>query len=351
MVTSARAQAETALKRFGLGTARLSPIDIGLINVTFRVDTETGTQYALQRLNPIFGARVHEDIEAVTTHIATKGLQTPRLRRTDDGALWTEVEGGVWRMLSWIDGENVSQADSPRRTQAAGELLGRFHAAVQDLEHSFVNARLGVHDTAQHLENLRHALKQHTGHRLFDQIAPLAQDILQSAESLGPLPAMADRVVHGDPKLNNLVFDPNSGQGRCLIDLDTLAHMPIALELGDAMRSWCNPSGESANPPHFDLTLFEGALQGYARGSAGLLTKQEWQAIVPATLTIILELAARFAADALNECYFGWDSSRFDSRGAHNVLRAEVQFGLASALMRQREAAQAIVQANRTRPG
>ncbi len=344
---SAREQAEVALQRFDLGSPRLTPIDVGLINITFRVDTETGSQYALQRLNPIFGARVHEDIEAVTAHIAAKGLQTPRLYRTGDGALWTEVEGGVWRMLSWIDGDNVSQADSPRRTEAAGELLGRFHAAVQDLEHSFVNARLGVHDTAQHLHNLQDALKQHTGHRLYQQIAPLAQDILQSADALGPLPTMADRVVHGDPKLNNLVFDPHNGQGRCLIDLDTLARMPIALELGDAMRSWCNPSGESANPPHFDLTMLDGALQGYARGSAGLLTEQEWQAIVPATLTIILELAARFAADALNECYFGWDSKRFDSRGAHNVLRAEVQYGLASALMDQREAAQAIVDANR----
>jgi len=344
---SAREQAEVALQRFNLGTPRLTPIDVGLINITFRVDTEAGSQYALQRLNPIFGARVHEDIEAVTAHIAAKGLQTPRLHRTADGALWTEVEGGVWRILSWIDGENVSQADSPRRTEAAGELLGRFHAAVQDLEHSFVNARLGVHDTAQHLQNLRDALKQHKQHRLYEQIAPLAQDILQSAAALGPLPTMADRVVHGDPKLNNLVFDPGNGQGRCLIDLDTLARMPIALELGDAMRSWCNPSGESANPPRFDLSMFEGALQGYARGSAGLLTEQEWRSIVPATLTIILELAARFAADALNECYFGWDSKRFESRGAHNLLRAEVQFGLASALMNQREAAQAIVDANR----
>ncbi|MBL8945157.1 MAG: hypothetical protein JNK45_18470, partial [Myxococcales bacterium] len=41
-----------------------------------------------------------------------------------------------------------------------------------------------------------------------------------------------------------------------------------------------------------------------------------------------LELAARFAADALRERYFGWDASRFPARGEHNLVRAKGQWSL-----------------------
>ena len=52
--------------------------------------------------------------------------------------------------------------------------------------------------------------------------------------------------MHGDPKISNLMFARDSDRGLCLIDLDTLGPMPIALELGDALRSWCNPAAEDA---------------------------------------------------------------------------------------------------------
>jgi hypothetical protein len=42
-------------------------------------------------------------------------------------------------------------------------------------------------------------------------------------------------------------------------------------------------------------------------------------------MTIMIELAARFCADALNESYFAWDPVRFPSRSEHNRVRAEGQ--------------------------
>ena len=40
-----------------------------------------------------------------------------------------------------------------------------------------------------------------------------------------------------------------------------------------------------------------------------------------ATLTITVELAARFCADALRERYFRWDERRYASASAHNQAR------------------------------
>ena len=149
--------------------------------------------------------------------------------------------------------------------------------------------------------------------------------------------------MHGDPKLNNVVFDPETGEGKALVDLDTLARMPLVLELGDAFRSWCNPSGEERAGPSFELPVFEAALEGYARGSDGLLRPEERDALVAATATIMLELAARFARDALEESYFGWSPERFGTRGDHNMMRAHVQRELAGALLAVRTDAEAVV--------
>lgn len=344
MVDQPLDQAQRALVHYGLVAPTLTPIDVGLINITFRVDAEAGG-FALQRLNPIFGAGVNQDIDAVTLHIETRGLETPKMVRTRTGDLWVELDGEVWRMMTWMPGDNLSRADSAQRAQAAGKLLGRFHVAVQDLDHDFVNARLGVHDTPAHLKGLAEGVQGGSGHRLFGEVQPLSQEILRLCDELGPLTGQADRVVHGDPKLNNLIFDPDSGEGRCLIDLDTLARMPVVLELGDAFRSWCNPAGEDGAPT-FDLSLFEGALVGYGLGAPGFLQAAEADALVRATATIMLELAARFAKDALLETYFGWDATRFGTRGEHNLVRAQSQLGLAKSLLDRRSEAERIVKQN-----
>jgi hypothetical protein len=109
--------------------------------------------------------------------------------------------------------------------------------------------------------------------------------------------------------------------------------MRVPLELGDALRSWCNVSGEDVVEGRFDPELFEAALSGYAGATAGWITPAEALAILPATATIQVELAARFCADALEERYFGWDASRFASRGEHNRVRAAGQLAVHRSLL------------------
>ncbi len=115
------------------------------------------------------------------------------------------------------------------------------------------------------------------------------------------------------------------------------------MELGDAMRSWCNPLPEDALDARFDVALFSAAMQGYAAGAGGARpTDEEWDSVVPTTERIALELAARFAKDALEEAYFGWDE-RFGGRGEHNLARATGQARLAQRIAEQRSAAEASV--------
>jgi Ser/Thr protein kinase RdoA (MazF antagonist) len=143
---------------------------------------------------------------------------------------------------------------------------------------------------------------------------------------------MPDRIVHGDPKISNVMFSAEADRALCLIDLDTLARMPIALELGDALRSWCNPATEDAPEARFVPAFYAAAVEGYAAAARHLLRRDEWAAIADGTLTITVELAARFCADALRERYFRWDERRYESSSAHNQARTRAQLAIAATL-------------------
>jgi Ser/Thr protein kinase RdoA (MazF antagonist) len=320
------------LEAFGLVASSLVRATSGLINPTWYARSTGRNEIVLQRVNPIFPPVVNLDIAAVTEHLARKGHMTPRLVPSLDGTLWFEHEGAIWRALTRVQGICHDALESPAQAFEAGRVLAEFHRAVDDLDYTFRNARLGVHDTARHLRGLRAALVEHVGHRDIALIRPLAERVLALAAALPALPQTGDRIVHGDPKISNVMFAADGERALCLIDLDTLARMPIALELGDALRSWCNPATEDAPNARFARELFAAAVAGYATAARGFLAADEWHAIPLGTLTITVELAARFCADALRESYFGWDDRRYDSASAHNRARTRGQLQVAETL-------------------
>lgn len=329
---------DAVLAAFGAEGAVVTPIAIGLINRTFRVE-RAERAIALQRLHPIFAGEVNLDIEAITAHVAARGLATPRLVRTREGAPWIEHEG-VWRALTWLEGRVHTEVESPAIAREAGRLAGRFHRALEDLEHDFRFGRAGVHDTARHLARLEDALCAEGA--LASAVRPIGEAILAHARDLAPLPATRARVVHGDLKITNLLFDETGERALAILDLDTLARGVLAHELGDALRSWCNPAGESAEGASIDVGIYEAAIEGWAESMRGLAGDDEIASIALGTETIALELASRFATDAIEDRYFGWDAARFASRAEHNRARAASQLALARSVRARRTELDAI---------
>jgi hypothetical protein len=337
--------------------AHVEALGNGLINQTFAVTEPPpgGRRFVLQRVNPLFPASIHDNILAVTTRLREAGLTTPRLVLTDEGAPCLQLAldpaaapaamnpaagPDVWRLMTFVDGVSFDVVGSPGQARAAGALIARFHRALDGLTHPFTAQRAGVHDTPRHLETLGRAAVDHVAHRLHPDVGPLAAAIAAAAVALPALPALAPRVCHGDLKFNNVLFAGSSGveqeRAVCLIDLDTVGPMPLAFELGDAWRSWCNLSGEDDVEARLDLGIFEASLDGYATALGASLGPPDRQALLLGPEWISLELAARFAADALNESYFGWDPRRFPGRGEHNLVRARGQLSLHRAFVATR---------------
>jgi Ser/Thr protein kinase RdoA (MazF antagonist) len=317
----------------GAGGVSLEIVSGGLINATYAVHVGGRPVAVLQRLHPVFGGAVNLDLEAVTAHLAGKGLVTPRLLRTRAGEPWIERAGRPWRALTWVDGVTVHRIPDPSWAEAGGELVGRFHVAVADLEHDYAFARAGVHDTAAHLGRLRALVEAPAAPAAHAAHVELGREILDAASGLPALLATPARHCHGDLKISNLLFEAGPPpRGICLVDLDTLGRSTLAFELGDAMRSWCNPRGEDAGAVVFDLAIFEAAMRGFRRIAGAVVSPDEWRSIVIGFETVCIELAARFAVDVFRDEYFGWDAARFPSRRAHNLVRARGQLALGLAV-------------------
>ena len=326
----------------GWEVATAEPLGHGLINQTFLLTAHT-RHAVLQRMSPIFSPVINENIAAVTTALVAAGLPTPRLLPTHDGRLWLDLgeRDGVWRLQTFVPGASFNKVQNPAQARAAGALVARFHRALDGFTYTFRGLREGVHDTAKHLLRLREALNVHAGHRLMAQVEPLAEAILARARSLEPLPTLPPLVCHGDLKLNNILFagetPPASEQALCLIDLDTVGPMPLGYELGDAWRSWCNIGGEDATAARVDMEVFRASFAGFTSSIGRDLAQAERQALLGGVEWISLELASRFATDALFENYFGWDPRRFPSRGEHNLVRSRGQLALHEAFLATRK--------------
>lgn len=346
-VLDVRAVPTEVLAAWGWEGAALAHLAGGLINATYAVRVGQAPIAVLQRLHPIFAAEVNLDLEAVTSHLAARGMITPRLLRTREGRAWVVHDGRVWRALTWVDGESVHRVPEPRWAEEGGALVGRFHRAVADLQHAYAFARAGVHDTAAHLARLA----EHVRERAIDTSSSdelqaaveLGHEILDAAVALPELPVCPRRHCHGDLKISNLLFARDPLRAVCLVDLDTLGLGTMAFELGDAMRSWCNPHGEDAGEVAFELPIFAAAMRGFRAVADDLLTNDERTSIVVGLETVCLELAARFCVDVFRDEYFGWDPERFTSRRAHNLVRARGQLALGRSVRAQRDDALAIV--------
>ena len=237
--------------------------------------------------------------------------------------------------MSHVPGVSFDVAESPAQAHAAAALVGRFHAAVEGMEHDFVGLRSGVHDLPAHLGKLRRAMRVHGEHRFHGQVAELGRAIDAAVVELPPIGSLETWIGHGDLKLNNILFagarPPDSERPLCLIDLDTLGPVVLAHELGDMWRSWCNSAGEDANEARFDMVVFAASWRGYCEGLGRVVDEQQRRSLLVGVEHICLELSARFATDALEESYFGFDSSRYATAGAHNLVRARGQLALLEA--------------------
>ena len=363
-----RAELRAVAEAFALPAAVewVEPFGNGNVNATYRVQLvgEGQPGYLLQRLNTeVFRQPrlVMANIEAVVVHVQGRlaaGNPDPGgrpwrmpavVRSRGDGEPWLERDGQFWRMLTFLEATRSTDAiEGLEQAREVGAALGLFHALIHDLPADQLADTLeGFHITPAYLEQYRAVLTASTMERCcrcreamaFVAAREHGAGVLEEAKASGRI---ALRPIHGDPKINNLLLCERTGKAVALVDLDTVKPGLVHYDIGDCLRSACNPLGEETldlEAVHFDLALAEAVLAGYLAVARGFLSAADLEAIPDAIALLPFELGLRFLTDHLaGDVYFRTD------RPGHNLDRALVQFRLAASVERQRGAIQALVE-------
>jgi Ser/Thr protein kinase RdoA (MazF antagonist) len=330
----------------------------GLINDTYLCEfSESGTRrnYVLQRINTaVFRhpEQVMENVEVVTAHIVSRllaeGVQdpytvTPALISTRYGhSFHRDDVGAYWRMLHYIEAGTVfDTVKDVRHACEVGRGLGRFQSLVSDLPPERLHDTLpGFHHTPRYLKEFDDAVKKDVKNRAVGTNAEIAlvsrgrylAPLLTEQMNSGQIPV---RVVHNDPKVNNVLIHSATGEALCMIDLDTVKPGIVHFDFGDCVRSAANSAGEDAgdlSKVGLDLPLFEAVARGYLREAGGFLTEKEKEMLPASVKVIAFELGLRFLTDYLRgDTYF---RIKYPD---HNLHRARVQFKLLESIEKTQE--------------
>ena len=147
---------------------------------------------------------------------------------------------------------------------------------------------------------------------------------------------LPERVTHNDTKLNNVLLDDETGEGICVIDLDTVMPGLAAYDFGDMVRTMTCPAAEDERDLSrvtMDFELFEAVLRGYLEGAAGFLTEQERDSLITGAKVIIFEQGIRFLTD-----FLAGDTYYKVSRPGQNLDRCRTQFKLLESIEQQEDA-------------
>jgi hypothetical protein len=341
----------TIISKFSIpGTVvRINRFGPGLINDTYLCEfreTDSLRKYILQRINPsVFKhpEQVMANVEAVTSHIAgrlrAEGVVDPytvmpALVHTRRGQLFSrDAAGAYWRMFHFIESGTVF--DTVRDGKHAfeiGRCLGRFQALVADMKPAALYTTLpGFHHTPRYLAEYDDALAADVKQRVAEVATERAfiscrRDLAMSLDGLVSSGQLPLRVVHNDPKVNNIMVRTDTHEALCMLDLDTVMPGIIPVDFGDCVRSVVNPAGEDAHElgiVALDFSLFEAVTRGYLQEAGGFLVRKEIETLPVSVKVITFELGLRFLAD-----YLRGDTYFKITYPAHNLHRARVQFKL-----------------------
>lgn len=309
-----------------------TPLGGGLLHASWAVHSARG-EFVTQRVNPVFAPAIHENIAAVSAHLATRGCPTISLCKTADAGLFVDTASGErWRLMHRLPGVTFETCGRSEQARAAGVAVGEFQSALEDFDRPLAPIGFPFHDTDHHLAELREAIAAHGDHPRAGDVSALATKVFEAVEAYRPPPGLPLRVVHGDLKFSNVLFAgreaPACDRAVALIDLDTVCRLPIYFDMGDAWRSWSNRRAEDAPEADLDPAIFVAAAEGYRARLSVALGEAERRSLERALENVALELCARFATDVLRERYFAWDDTRFASSSEHNWARARGQWSL-----------------------
>jgi hypothetical protein len=341
------------------------PFGSGHINDTFKLTTNTGHNYLLQRINHFVFKNVPglmNNLVTVTNHLKGKLRDIPgshpeketlTLIETDDDKYFAlDDAGNYWRVFVFLSHtKSYDQAETEKQAIEAGKAFGNFQALLSDLDPGLLVETIpAFHHIGSRLAALDKAIALDSAHRLNKVQHELdfvdeRREGMQQILTMGAEGILPERIIHNDTKFNNVLLDERD-RAQCVIDLDTVMPGYVAYDFGDAIRTIINTAPEDEadlSLIQLNTSLFTAYVKGYMQKATGFLTDAEVASLVPGVLLLPYMQGVRFLTDYLNgDTYFKIHSPW------HNLLRAKAQFQLVKKLEDAKETLQNIIMKYRT---
>ena len=335
------------------------PFGSGHINDTTLLTTDKGTQFIMQRINvKVFTnpQALMENICRVTEFLKKRLVEVggdPNREaltfvRTVDDQLFYHGEEGAWRAYRFQgDLLALNTCRNSHDFYSSGKAFGRFQALLDNYPADTLYEIIpDFHNTPVRFAQLHKAIEKNLAGRL-DSVKEevefaLAREkdasLVMDLQEQGVLPL---RVTHNDTKLNNVLLDPETGDGVCVIDLDTIMPGQAIFDFGDSIRFGASTATEDEkdlSKVQLDLELFDAYTKGFLEGCGEVLTEVEKDLLPTGAWMMTLECGIRFLADYLNgDTYFKIQHSE------QNLDRARTQFKLVQEMEQKQDEMQSIV--------
>ncbi|MBN2499671.1 MAG: aminoglycoside phosphotransferase family protein [Anaerolineales bacterium] len=325
------------------------PYGFGHINGTYlaRFKQTDGTlhPYILQRINQnVFKCppQVMHNMQRVTEHLRTKiadaGGDTSRgtinlIPTITGNVFYQAADGEYWRAETFIlDAKSYLRATSLEHNYHAAYAFGTFQKMLSDFPITDLHFTIpDFHHTPKRLDAFCASVESDPFNRArevqteIDFVLTRARHTRTLIE-LQEKGAIPERVTHNDTKIDNVMIDDLTGEGVCVIDLDTVMPGLAVYDFGDAVRSGANAGAEDEpdlSKVWLDLEVFDRLTHGYLDAARDFLTPTEIDHLPFSAILMTLECGLRFLADHINgDVYFK------TRRPHHNLDRARTQFKL-----------------------
>lgn len=342
---------------------RAEPYGGGHINDTYRLDyrlSEGARSYILQRINDyVFKQPEHvmENIERVTRYarervLAEGGDPDRRVLRLvpalDGRSYHRDASGGYWRVYHFVAGASLYEsAPNPRVLYSAAKAFGEFQVMLSGLPGPRLHETIpDFHHTRKRFLAFQEAVQADRSNRaagIKEEIEFILKREADASVVVDLLAAgrLPERVTHNDTKINNVLIEESTGEGLCVIDLDTVMPGSVLYDFGDMVRAGaaaCAEDEPDARKAGVDIERFIQLARGYSDAVREMLVPAEWELLAFAGKLITFEQGMRFLGDYLNgDVYYKI------RRPGHNLDRARTQIRMVADMEKQMGLMEAIV--------
>ena len=327
----------------------VTPFGNGHINDTYQIVTASGAaKYVLQRINHLIFTNVEmlqNNIQTVTSHIRGKleargeadiNRKVLTFLPAKEGKSYYHDGENYWRVCLMIPDASSLEEVSPELSYEAGKAFGDFQSMLADIPDGTIGETIpNFHNMEFRLKQFHDAVNTNAAGRL-EGVKDLVAEIEKRAkamcvqEELNREGKLRKRINHCDTKVNNILFDNNSGNVLCVIDLDTVMPGYVLSDIGDFIRTGANTGAEddlNLNNVNVNMEIFKAYARGYMETAKSFLTPLEISLLPYGGRLLTYMQTVRFFADYLNG-----DTYYKIHHPEHNLQRTKAQFKLLQSL-------------------